>query len=978
MSKIIFELVLQDVNAQQAIQKFRQEVKDANAEIKKGVGADRFKELTEKITAAKIETLKLTDEQKKLRKEFAATQVPTDSLAGLRIAYSQVTEQVRILSKAERESDFGKSLIKRGASLKSQVDGIEQSLGRFTGNVGNYKSAMLSIGDLITGGLATGGILAVINGVVSLGNRAIEVNAKVSDSVADVAKAANVSISVINELAEKLKLRDTRTSLLDQLGIAEIGGKLGVAEKDLLGFVEAVDVVNVALGDQFGGSVETTTEVIGKLRNVLLDIKTNDIGTDIVGIGNALNFLESQGAESAGTMADFAGRIGGVASPLGVSAGQILGVSATLDELAVNAERGSTAVVRILQRVAVAPDSFAKAIGVPAKEFKDLVNKDIFGAVQLVLQKLNDKNLSNTELQQTLKDLKINGVGVSEVVGKLGANLDLLKTRVNQSTTALGESSSVLQEFEKKNDTLAASIQKAKNAYDNFLTNSSNADAIGSTLDFLIEKVQIFERVAELAIGPSKRLFDSIKDFFSDDEKVGLNGLDVETLKQTIDLVTGELLPVVNKATEATNENTDATDKNTESKDKNKKEQALVNGSLAFFRDQIAALKKELENTPPDSPLFKKLIGNIREAETALANLEELVKTALDPSDIGTGIIPASGLTVPVTLEVVDEDKTAKQIEDFLKRINKKARENKAASDAEQAEIDAARREDLEEAIKEAALDTAQAISNGLFEIQRNRQEKEKSEALSALDAETAKKIEQAQGNAALITQIEKDADKKRAAIEKEAAQRAKSIALKQAAIDTALSILKALSSAVPPFNFILAGAAAVAGAIQLAVIKKQEFAGGGRVKKLSSGIINEKPNHPRTAKGDNVLALVKSGEMILNEEQQARLESIAGRGIYGRIGVPLHGVTSKLVPQFAGGGFATDFTPQIALPQGGAGQAIVVQTVAEISDEQMNMLAARIAAQTGRATKEGVGEGLEDNNRLQERQAALTKNREA
>ena len=39
MSKIIFELVLQDVNAQQAIHKFRQEVKDANAESKKGVGA---------------------------------------------------------------------------------------------------------------------------------------------------------------------------------------------------------------------------------------------------------------------------------------------------------------------------------------------------------------------------------------------------------------------------------------------------------------------------------------------------------------------------------------------------------------------------------------------------------------------------------------------------------------------------------------------------------------------------------------------------------------------------------------------------------------------------------------------------------------------------------------------------------------------------------------------------------------------------
>jgi len=41
-------------------------------------------------------------------------------------------------------------------------------------------------------------------------------------------------------------------------------------------------------------------------------------------------------------------------------------------------------------------------------------------------------------------------------------------------------------------------------------------------------------------------------------------------------------------------------------------------------------------------------------------------------------------------------------------------------------------------------------------------------------------------------------------------------------------------------------------------------------------------------------------------------------------------------------------------------------------------MLAAKVAAQTGRATKEGVGEGLEDNNRLKERQESLIQNREA
>lgn len=160
--------------------------------------------------------------------------------------------------------------------------------------------------------------------------------------MADVAKAADISIDSVNRLADTLEKRLTRTSLADRLGIAEIGGKLGVAEKDLFSFVEAIDVVNVALGDQFGGSVETTTDVLGKLRNVLTDIKSDNIGKDIQNIGNALNFLEAQGAASLEIIADFAGRIAGAGRNLGVTSGQIIGVSATLDELGVNAERGAS------------------------------------------------------------------------------------------------------------------------------------------------------------------------------------------------------------------------------------------------------------------------------------------------------------------------------------------------------------------------------------------------------------------------------------------------------------------------------------------------------------------------------------------------------------------------------------------------------------------------------------------------------------
>ena len=966
MSKIIFELVLQDVNAQQAIAKFRQEVKDANAEIKKGVGADRFKELTEKITAAKIETLKLTDEQKKLRKEFAATQVPTDSLAGLRIAYAQVTEQVRILSKAERESDFGKSLIKRGASIKSQIDGIEQSLGRFTGNVGNYKSAISSItGIFAAAGIGLGvseligatrefeKLFAVLKQVT--GNEAAA--QKVFSDIQQFAKETPFQINELVGAFVKLENRNFNPTIEQLRIIGDIAASSG----------KTVDQFTEAILDAATGEFERLKEF-----GIVARKNGDDLRVSFRGQSETFKNTTENITKYLLKIGELPGIQGSAVAVSKTLDGSISNLKDNFTQLAANIGGTGGILKTFVDFLNSAIEVVNDFVGTPLSE-KLEEQKSSFNALIGVLQ---DTTTAESERNEVIQTLKREYPGYLQFVNDdVDGQLDLAKTL--DFGNSLFEKRILLQATEEQRTKLVRERIKLEQELTEALTDQQKASTIGAA-----RRPSARNEAADLGSVNNVRaqaerdvLFirESIRSV--SDELANLTKNADDTALRTTGKTLAELSAEINNLDKKDKKISDAVGFGKEEKDKIE----AVNGSLLFLRDQIADLKKELENTPPDSPLFKKLIGNIREAETALARLEELVKTALDPSDIGTGIIDTSdSIRIPVTLEVVDEDKTAKQIDDFLKRINKKARENKAASDAEQAEIDAARREDLEEAIKEAALDTAQAISNGLFEIQRNRQEKEKNEALSALDAETAKKIEQAQGNAALITQIEKDADKKRAAIEKEAAQRAKSIALKQAAIDTALSILKALSSAVPPFNFILAGAAAVAGAIQLAVIKKQEFAGGGRVKKLGSGIINEQPNHPRTAKGDNVLALVKSGEMILNEEQQARLESIAGRGIYGRIGVPLHGVTSKLVPQFAGGGFATDFTPQIALPQGGAGQAIVVQTVAEISDEQMNMLAARIAAQTGRATKEGVGEGLEDNNRLQERQAALTKNREA
>lgn len=131
-----------------------------------------------------------------------------------------------------------------------------------------------------------------------------------------------------------------------------------------------------------------------------------------------------------------------------------------------------------------------------------------------------------------------------------------------------------------------------------------------------------------------------------------------------------------------------------------------------------------------------------------------------------------------------------------------------------------------------------------------------------------------------------------KAEAEKKAAKERQRIALIQAIIDTASAVILNLKTPPVPFASIAAG---LAGAAQIGIIAAQAFADGGKV--LSGEKIRNKPNI-KMRNGDNVLATVRTGEVILNERQQARL---GGAKTFRRIGVP----------GFASGGMVGDVLPR-------------------------------------------------------------------
>ena len=111
---------------------------------------------------------------------------------------------------------------------------------------------------------------------------------------------------------------------------------------------------------------------------------------------------------------------------------------------------------------------------------------------------------------------------------------------------------------------------------------------------------------------------------------------------------------------------------------------------------------------------------------------------------------------------------------------------------------------------------------------------------------------------------------------EKRAAKKQKAIAIIQSVINTALAVTRALATE----GLIGAIAAGIIGAAQTALIAAQPLAEGGVVGKLGGeivqfadgGRVTSKGNIKPLSNGDNVLATLKTGEIVLNKEQQGRI----------------------------------------------------------------------------------------------------------
>ncbi len=364
---------------------------------------------------------------------------------------------------------------------RAELDAVEKRQATLNTGMGAFGRAWAGIKTQVMGAVGVLGAMFAGSALFTGLQNWVKGSGKLSDELANIQKATGKTAEEVKSLNSAFGDLNTRTANSELRAIAVGLGQAG--EEVSAAAVGAIDKINVALGDEFGEGAKEITGTLSVLRNNLSDIKSGDYGTDVMNIGNALNVLGANGLATAPVVSDIANRVAGVARTFNIASGDILGLAASFQELGINQERGSTAYIKILQRMAAEPDKFrkvVKAAGLDVAKFNSDLENDMQAAFITVAKAAKEAGTTNTAFGRILKDLDADGAGVSELMSKIGANQQLLADKSKLATEALKSQDSIIAEFNTKNNTLGANLEKIGKAMAGAFVNSAVVEGINS------------------------------------------------------------------------------------------------------------------------------------------------------------------------------------------------------------------------------------------------------------------------------------------------------------------------------------------------------------------------------------------------------------------------------------------------------------------------------------------------------------------
>lgn len=350
--------------------------------------------------------------------------------------YCDKLKQVK--TELKKIADEQKVVTDSGLSFKDMLD--------IGGNISMISASLLQVKDSIADFMRDN-----VNSYISL-----------DAEMANVQKFTGLAREGVEELNAEFKEIDTRTSVIELNKLAEEAGRLGkTSQEDILGFVKAADIINVALDDLGEGA----TLEISKLTNIFGDEKALGTEKSMLAVGSVINELSQNCTAAAPYLANFTKRLAGVGAQADMTIPQIMGFAAVLDSQGQAVEMSATAVSQLITKMFQDPAKIAKAVGLEIQEFTDLVKTDTNAALLTLLERLNSFG-SMDVLAPLFKEMGTDGARASAVLASLAGNIDMVREQQEIATQAYNEATSVVKEFTVQNETEEAKLEKKRKKYE--------------------------------------------------------------------------------------------------------------------------------------------------------------------------------------------------------------------------------------------------------------------------------------------------------------------------------------------------------------------------------------------------------------------------------------------------------------------------------------------------------------------------------
>ncbi len=480
--------------------------------------------------------------------ETAEAKVRVDSSQAVK-SIKDLRRNVRKLKSDWNKAEIGsKEYIKATRKLRTANAALAKHNASLRQTSRTWDTIKASMVGTLSGNLAAAGVSTI----VGYAREAVNFMGTLSDAQSDVVKTTGLTEVQMGKLNKELSKIDTRTGRMQLLALAKEAGRLGKSSvADIAKFVKESDKIKVALGEDLGDNAVTQ---INKISGVF--------GVGALNIGSAINEIGQSGAAFEGYQAEFLARTAASAKATGFFADEVLGFSAVLDENAVKLEMSATALGGFFVRFEKDLDKFGKVAGYAKGELRAI--KDEMGNNEAFIQFLTTLKETSATQEDFLKKLEAIGVTgdrKTAVFLTLAQNIDKIREKQALANKAMQEGTSITDEFNKKNNNLAANLEKAgkklRKAFINSPVFEGLQKMVSATADFIVSikgvSAELEENTNKLLenkaqvdnlekeILPLLTRYDELKDKakLNKEEQIELNDI-IKSLKQSLPLTAME------------------------------------------------------------------------------------------------------------------------------------------------------------------------------------------------------------------------------------------------------------------------------------------------------------------------------------------------------------------------------------------------------------------------------------------------------